>query len=57
MTRLSVVLKGNVSDPLTYILTLCVSYLTVMQEYSSLTDQQSCSGMFLTIATKIKPSY
>lgn len=36
MTHLSVVLKGNVSDPLTYILTL--------------SDQQSCSGMFLTIA-------
>lgn len=53
MTRLSVVLKGNVSDPLTYILTLRVSCLTVMQEYSSLSDQQSCSGMFLTIATNI----
>lgn len=40
MTHLSVVLKGNViSDPLTYILTL--------------SDQQSCSGMFLTIATNI----
>ena len=53
MTRLSVVLKGNLSDPLTYILTLCVSYLTVMHEYSSLSDQQSCSLMFLTIATNI----
>lgn len=57
MTRLSVVLKRIVSDPLTYTLTLCVSYLTVMHEYSSLSYQQSCSGMFLTMAKNISPSY